>query len=162
MRTARGRAAPPQAPARLDLRFGASPDQVRAALAEARAFLAAAGMPDAACGTAEIVLAEVLNNVAEHGYDMRGEGEVRLALTLGGTRLAADITDRGKALPGLCPPPGRRPALGGRAADLPEGGFGWFLIHTLTEALHYRRADGRNHLHLEIDLGAQDGCPEQA
>ena len=34
--------------------------------------------------------------------------------------------------------------------DLPEGGFGWFLIRSLTENLTYRRIDARNHLSFQL------------
>ena len=37
--------------------------------------------------------------------------------------------------------------------DLPEGGFGWFLIRELTHDLTYRRDGSRNHLSFRMVLG---------
>ncbi|WP_245605407.1 ATP-binding protein [Roseicyclus elongatus] len=46
------------------------------------------------------------------------------------------------------PPP---PTLAGHAAtDLPEGGFGWLLIHQISTALTYRRDGGENRLSLTL------------
>ena len=36
--------------------------------------------------------------------------------------------------------------------DLPEGGFGWGLIHDLTQGLSYRRVAEENHVRFRIDL----------
>ena len=42
--------------------------------------------------------------------------------------------------------------LAGPAADLPEGGFGWFLIRDLAQDVEYRRAGAQNVLNLRLDL----------
>ncbi|WP_281966509.1 ATP-binding protein [Roseovarius nanhaiticus] len=138
-------------PKRMRLIFTASPEGVRDALRNLRAYLHASQLGDDASGTVEIVLAEALNNVAEHAYAMSGDGDVRLEVTLSCGHLQADITDAGSPLPGLDLPRGTPPCLD-KGIDLPEGGFGWFLIHRLTSALTYRREKGRNHLHIEVRL----------
>lgn len=138
-----------EGPRRLNLAFTGSPEGVRGALADLRTFLRGAALDEDAAGTAEIVLAEVLNNVAEHAYEMRGEGKVSLAVALNAHHLSIDVTDAGAPLPGLDLPAGHPPRLDSEC-DLPEGGFGWFLIHQLTSALHYHRVNGCNHLHLEL------------
>jgi serine/threonine-protein kinase RsbW len=165
MTAAADRAGPAGAerPQKLRLTFAASCGDVRAALADLRSFLQGAGLSADACGTAEIVLAEALNNVAEHAYAMSGSGTIQLEVTLMPGALAANITDEGAPLPGLCLPHARNPTPGkpakdGAGQDLPEGGFGWFLIHNLTSSLRYRRLDGRNHLHLGLDLTSAGGA----
>ena len=55
-------------PAVLRLTFPASPSAVRETLARMMAAMPLAGLSDSERGTAEIVLAEVLNNIAEHAY----------------------------------------------------------------------------------------------
>jgi serine/threonine-protein kinase RsbW len=89
--------------------------------------------------SAELVLAEVLNNVAEHAYcGTSGEIEVSLERTASG--IAVRVADRGQPMPQSRLPDGPDPD----PADLPEGGFGWHLIRSLTSDLSYRRHDGWN------------------
>lgn len=163
MTPAADRAGPIKAerPHELRLTFLASCEDIRHALSDLRTFLRDAGIDADERGTVEIVLAEVLNNVAEHAYAMREPGKVWLDVTLEEESLIADITDAGVPLPGLCLPAGRNPAPDAAISslsrhDLPEGGFGWFLIRSLTSTLRYRRVAGRNHLHLAMDLAASD------
>ncbi len=91
--------------------------------------------------TAEIVLAEILNNIAEHAYSA-GEGPIRLWLGWAEGRLSCRIEDEGLPMPGGSPPVGRPP----RPEDLAEGGFGWHLIRSLAADLAYERARGVNRL----------------
>lgn len=99
-------------------------------------------------GTAELVLAEVLNNVVEHAY-ARYPGEIELRLTVTPACLHCQIIDSGLPMPEGRLPPGDPPDLG---EDLPEGGFGWNLIRTLTTGLEYRRLAGRNHLQFSLPV----------
>ncbi len=92
----------------------------------------------------EIVLAEVLNNVVEHAY-AAFPGRVCVTLRREGADLRCEVCDQGAAMPGLDLPAGRQADLA-EIADLPEGGFGWFLIRSLTQDLTYRRDNGVNHL----------------
>jgi serine/threonine-protein kinase RsbW len=106
-------------------------------------------------GTAEVVLAEVLNNIAEHAY-VGGMGEISVTLRQTGAGLHCLVTDDGVAMPGGTLPAGNHPAqrAGGAErplqdlplADLPEGGFGWHLIRRLTQDLRYARVGGQNRL----------------
>ncbi|MGB4827381.1 MAG: ATP-binding protein [Paracoccaceae bacterium] len=95
--------------------------------------------------TAEIVLAEVLNNVVEHAYAAKA-GSVFLFLSLGEGRLHCRIEDEGTAMPGNAPPAGNPPD----PADLPEGGFGWHLIRTLSTDLCYERMGSVNRLSFSL------------
>jgi len=101
-------------------------------------------------GTTEIVLAEVLNNIVEHAY-AAGPGEIGLTLRYGAPDLWCEIADAGLPMPNATLPDGQGPVLGPGDA-LPEGGFGWFLIRTLTEDLAYQRTDGRNLLCFRLRL----------
>lgn len=94
--------------------------------------------------TAEIVLAEVLNNIAEHAYS-GGPGDIFIQLAATPTGLECRITDRGLDMPGGTPPAGVLPQ-----EELPEGGFGWYLIRSLTQGLIYQRKDGQNLLQFVI------------
>ncbi len=107
---------------------------------------------EAELGNIQIVLAEALNNVAEHGFPGLPAQVARINVTWTGARLLIDITDHGHPVPTrlLLPPPA--PRLDRKIADLPEGGFGWMLIHELTSAIQYRRVHGENRLRLIFDL----------
>lgn len=135
----------------------ASEDGVRLGLQQVRAFLEASGLGEDACGTAEIVLAEALNNVAEHAYQMRGVGDIDLTVGVDPDGIDFDIRDTGVAMPGLILPTGQLPAMDGPLDSMPEGGFGWFLIHSQTDILTYQREDGQNHLHMHLPRDGEVG-----
>ncbi len=101
-----------------------------------------AALPPDSRGTAEIVLAEVLNNVVEHAY-AAGLGGVDLTLRLLERGLCCRIRDHGAPMPGLELPPGRPVECGG---EPPEGGFGWFMIRSLARNLRYCRGGRWNEL----------------
>lgn len=130
--------------------FAADAQSVRCALGAVTARLVP-GFGDEAAGTAEIVLAEVLNNIVEHAYG-GGGGPVELRLDGVPGGLLCTVTDRGRPMPGGALPKGRPQAPPARIEDLPEGGFGWILIRDLAEDLHYTRSGGRNVLTLRLPL----------
>lgn len=103
--------------------------------------------------TTEIVLAEVLNNIVEHAYAGSGDGWIELRFGLVPDGINFDIFDSGVPMPDGKPPVPELSALDVDIEDLPEGGFGWFMIHDLTKGLRYERADGRNHLSFRLVLG---------
>jgi serine/threonine-protein kinase RsbW len=132
-----------------DLVIRAEPVSVRAAL---RAITSAPPVCDLVPdqrATVELVLAEVLNNVAEHAYADR-PGHVAVTVSLRPLGLACEVLDEGAAMPNNAPPAGQLPE-----GDLPEGGFGWHLIRSLTQDLSYRRKRGTNRLSFCIPLTDQ-------
>ncbi|MEM8731557.1 MAG: ATP-binding protein [Pseudomonadota bacterium] len=106
-------------------------------------------------GIVEIALAEITNNIVEHAYAGVDDGEIHLSAHLSGTMLHFAFVDDGAPLPNETLPSGRPPDLNGPCEALPEGGFGWFLIHSLTSHLHYRRENDRNCLRVGFDFGDQ-------
>ena len=107
------------------------------------------GLPEDQRSTAELLLAEVLNNVVEHAY-ANGAGEIEVSVTLRGGSLIFQVLDRGEELPGHALPPGQL-AEYGQHSDLPEGGFGWHMIRALAKDVDYRRQDGCNQLSFRLD-----------
>ncbi len=94
----------------------------------------------------EIALAEIINNIAEHAYAQATDGPIELSVTHSDDRLCFLLVDQGVAMPGLNIPTAQHHDLNVPVLDLPEGGFGWFLIRTLVEDLKYQRTNGQNHL----------------
>ncbi|GLS85817.1 ATPase [Cypionkella aquatica] len=106
-------------------------------------------LPEDGRGTAEIVLAEALNNIVEHAY-AHHDGEIEITLQLRQNELLCRISDTGLPMPDGKLPSGVLAPLGA-FEDLPEGGFGWHLIRSLTKDLTYSRDNGRNLLSFRLD-----------
>ncbi|MBE9639134.1 ATP-binding protein [Salipiger pacificus] len=127
--------------------FTSSTAEVRRVLQRVRGVLDKAGLCRGARDNIELVLAEALNNVAEHAYDAKAPGLIRLCLSLRPGIIGLELRDRGRPMPNLVLPEGRFKPLGG-GGDLPEGGFGWFLIRRLSAHVTYRREGGENVLEI--------------
>lgn len=137
--------------------FRADPLTVREALAYLRERFDGSATEDV-IARVELVLAEVLNNICEHGSQhdaLRLDGRVHAPLIhlcvarhTGG--FACAITDDGQPLPPACLDPRTLPYILPAPPDkdmialLPEGGFGWYLIQDLTASLSYFREGRRN------------------
>lgn len=136
--------------------FRADPETVRAALVFLRQRFDGSA-EDEVIAKLELALAEVLNNICEHGTmteAMRLDGQPHAPLIhlcvarhVGG--IACAVTDDGRPLPLSCLDPRDLPFVPGDGTGilrLPEGGFGWFLIQELTASLSYFREGRRNFL----------------
>lgn len=125
---------------------------VRAALQDLFGSLGLACLPEEDRGTAEIVLAEVLNNIVEHAQ-ARKAGEIEVWLRHTAQGLACTVIDRGRRMPHRRLPEGVPPDLSVASGDLPEGGFGWHLIRLLATDLAYHRHGDRNELSFRLRAG---------
>lgn len=126
-------------------------ESVRETLGLVRARMQALGLSDDICGNVEIALGEALNNIVEHAYaDISGSidilGEIK------GENLLIEFRDQGHPMPDLSLPKGALPDREVALEDLPEGGFGWYLIHSLTKRLLYSRTEGGNCLSMVFSL----------
>ena len=134
----------------------AQPMIVRATLMDVRRRFAR-DVGDDTLGRLELVLAELMNNVAEHAPVTGKERPhrvpvIHLCVVRHKGGLACALTDDGTSLPDECVLPRSLPAA--IPDDLPEGGFGWFLIQDLTQALCYYRRESRNYLAFNIPFAA--------
>ena len=136
----------------LQLSFRATEAQASAGIAQLSDGLARRGLPAQRAGDVKIALAEAINNVVEHAYAGVAPAKVQVTCWLEHDRLDILISDTGNPLPGLHPPDGKPAAIGNTLEDLPEGGFGWFLIHQLTSDIRYERRNGCNRLSLRFDF----------
>jgi serine/threonine-protein kinase RsbW len=122
--------------------------EIRTTLLSVTAFLRKADAPDEWAEDMGIILAEAMTNVARHGYRDR-PGRIDLSITLDLQSLYACICDEGDAFDVS--------SLGRVAPDpdaLQEGGYGWFLIRSLSEKLRYQRRDGINKLEFWVPVRA--------
>lgn len=134
---------------RLSMAIRATPEATQEAVAAIREMMARAGAAPGLLFRAELVLAEVLNNIGEHAYGGAG-GRVWLKALMADGALCVTITDRGRPMPGGGMPEGALPDTDVPCERLPEGGFGWYLIHSQADWLSYTRDEGQNILGLRF------------
>lgn len=102
---------------------------------------------------AELILAETLNNIVEHAYRGSGAGRIKIWLHESANHLRVDLIDSGIPMPGgTIPDPAPVSPMTDTKA-LPEGGFGWPLIHQIADAVFYQRENAKNCLTFHIDTG---------
>ncbi len=136
----------------LEMFFAATKAEASAGIATLSERLGALGLPETETDDVRIALAEAINNVVEHAYAGTTPENVHVKCSLGAENLEILITDSGVPMP--------EGALGTRVpasvdtvlSDLPEGGFGWYLIRTLTSNVQYERRGGCNRLSLLFDF----------
>jgi len=138
-------------------KFHATSPAARDGIAGVMGRLHAMGLPPAAAGDVEIALAEAVNNVIEHAYCGRKGHKIAVRARLSKTALELTLSDNGRPLPGRHVPQGACPDLDRPRNDLPEGGFGWGLIHQLTDHVRYERRKGQNLLSLLFRLTGANG-----
>ena len=147
---------PPPPNDRLALQLQATAEEIRGVLGKVTRWMTAADLPAADCDTAELVLAELLNNIAEHAYAGLPPGAVDIQLERLTKAIKVLLSDHGRSMPDGRLPGGALPDANVPLEDLPEGGFGWFLIFTLTENLSYIRSGDRNMLRFELPVGRNE------
>ncbi|WP_068115746.1 ATP-binding protein [Tropicimonas marinistellae] len=125
-------------------RITCTPQEVRHATIRMIQVLASYGLSVEDCVRAEVVLAEVMNNVTEHAFRCRLPGFLSVSILRDGRSLCVTVEDNGAPMPGNCLPQGHPQDLTVDLGDLPEGGFGWYLIRELTEDLCYQRRNEVN------------------
>lgn len=105
-------------------------------------------------GTVELVLAEALNNIVEHAYPSPNPpGPISVQCSHQPNGLMVDIVDKGLAMPDGQLPVGQLASLDVEMEDLPEGGFGWFMIQHLAKDVTYLRIGNENHLRMRLAIG---------
>lgn len=121
--------------------------------------LRGAGLSPERAGDVELVLAEAINNIVEHAYAGVESGRIRIRVMLDRDHLVIRLRDDGRPLPAQQIPTARLIEPSRELGLLPEGGFGWFLIQSLTSAVRYDRDEGCNLLSLFFTIRAHDLAP---
>lgn len=132
------------------VRLKPSTEDVRRILLRLRDDLLRSGVGEGLLDRAELVLAEALNNVVEHAQRDRPEGRIELEAGFADGVLTLCLFDDGRAMPGEELPAGDLPTAAEPARDMPEGGFGWYLIRCLADELDYRRTGEGNCLRIRL------------
>lgn len=140
----------PHSSPRFKICFNGSPCGVRRALSQIREELAAAGATSDQKGRIETVMAEVLNNVVEHALADQSNSLVETQGFRQHPNWCFRVIDSGRPLPQLRLPDQGLPEVDTNLEDLPEGGFGWAMVHMLTSDISYCRQPGRNCLKFSI------------
>lgn len=108
--------------------------------------------PDDDLHSVELGLAEVLSNIARHGFADRPPGIVRVGWVADPLAIRLVVIDDGVPIPEdkLATAHGSNLDFSETdLADLPEGGFGLALVHRMFDKVDYRSADGVNRMRLE-------------
>jgi serine/threonine-protein kinase RsbW len=139
------------------LRCQTNPPDIRAILLVWRYRLALLEPCEDLLGRSEIVLAEILNNIAEHGQlDGQGHGTgnwIELCCRRSTDGIDMMVKDHGRALPEHLLSGEKyatSPLVGIAIDDLPEGGFGWFMIRALSRDLYCQQTETGNLLSLKV------------
>lgn len=97
----------------------------------------------------QIVVSEALNNIIEHGFSGENSGTINIAIKVFDNKIVVELMDDGEI---FTPPSTSEAPLIGQAdlKDLPEGGFGWFLIKEITSSFDFQRHSHTNKLILNF------------
>ena len=101
----------------------------------------ATGIADNQLEVLDLVLEEILINIARYAYEP-AKGSVEVAYwEEGHGKLRVEIGDSGRVFNPLEADP---PDLSRGLADRPIGGLGVFLVRSMVDSIDYRREDDRN------------------
>ena len=114
----------------------------------------AAGIAENELAKLDLVLEEILINVARYAYTP-GTGEVEVAYAQAGPcKLHVEIADYGRIFNPLTADP---PDLSRGLADRPIGGLGVFLVKSMVDSIAYRREGDQNILSFKFPLEGAAG-----
>lgn len=137
------------------LDFGAAPlhiilfnqqEMVRHGLRHAVSWMQQRDYSSDLCAMTELALAEALNNIVEHAYSEGVLGTVEVLIEGMPDGVRCTLVDEGDAFPGGSVPSDTEPDVDVAFDELPEGGFGWHILLSLTDTISYSRLDDTNQL----------------
>ena len=132
--------------------FHATEDDARRVLERVNAFVA--GHVDAPDKASElvIVISEAVNNVVEHAYAQIARQDVHLKLQVLRNKAVVDLRDNGHPFPQHLLGQKTLPRTEVQLDDMPEGGFGWPVIHALVDEISHERDTNENRLSFSMSL----------
>lgn len=106
-------------------------------------FKARHGLADEDTNAIHVVLDEILSNSIRHGLAGVASHAIAVTLELAEGEIVIAVEDDGVAYD---PTQAPAPVLAGTLEERTEGGLGVTFVRALTDAIEYRRTDGRNRL----------------
>ena len=129
----------------LRLEIPSAVDRVAGLCAAVRALVSTLGGGEADADAVELGLAEVLNNIIEHGYRGEPGHAIQVDVWVEGTVLWVQVSDAGRAMPEALLRDAAMPDFDpGDVGALPEGGFGLGLLVAIADDIRYHSEEGRN------------------
>jgi serine/threonine-protein kinase RsbW len=124
--------------------------RINAALME---FLGEEGVPPGSVNRVRLVVEELVVNIIRHAFEDEAEHTIVLTLRTEPGRVHVVTEDDGKPFdPREAPPP----PLGRPLEEQAEGGYGVFLVKSMTRSLDYTRAGGKNRVSAVVQYGSQE------
>ncbi len=121
----------------------ATEQSVRQVLIQIRCVLSDAALSEDLQSTVEIAVAEGLNNIVEHAMPDMAQACIDIEMHIDTAKVCVSVEDPGAPFPGHIPP-SAEVNLSVPVSDLPEGGFGWAMIHALAERVDVSRSNQKN------------------
>lgn len=142
----------------LKLRLPAHEASVEQARLAVLAWLGDVGLTPRVRTSVEVVIEEVVMNLARHAYANTAGQTFLLLASRQGEELLLQFIDTGRAFDPAAAEP---PALPASIADAQPGGLGLTLLKRRTRSMRHERRDGVNWLNLTVALGS-DPSPAPA
>lgn len=139
-------------PRQLVLRCDSRLDHIELLARAVRALSATAALDPRDCAQVELAVVEAANNCVRHAYHMQAGHLIEVIYTIHDDHFVVEVTDEGTP---MAPRPA--PVLDFDPEDLqnlPTGGMGLFLIHSVMDQVEYGSVDGRNTLTMTKRLAA--------
>jgi serine/threonine-protein kinase RsbW/sigma-B regulation protein RsbU (phosphoserine phosphatase) len=137
--------APAPAPPRLDVSLANRLTEIPRLAAIVDAFCSRQDFDPSIAHAVNLALDELLTNTISYGYEDEAEHRIDVALSLDEGTLSVLLRDDAAAFDASVPP---APDLDADVDERTVGGLGVHFVHTLMDAVDYRRADGHNELTL--------------
>lgn len=131
-----------------DLHIEATASEVRRASDWLALQGALRGVPQEQIGRLDLCLNEALANVIDHAYAHGAHKPIDLVLEVGNAQAAVTVTDEGPAFDTTSAPTPDRPRS---LAEAEPGGLGLLMIRSFSDAVGYRRINGRNELRFQVN-----------
>ena len=114
------------------------------------AFGEANGLPEPKIYVVNLMIDELVTNVATHGAEGHDSVQTDIVLRVGNEGITLTVEDNGTPFD---PTAAQAPDVKAALEDRPIGKLGLHFVNTLADDVAYRLNDGRNHLTVRLQTG---------